>query len=461
LRPDHKTRATTTLEDRALQNVRLLVERNRQDIGLDRGGMAPRAIRSAGIIGAGLMGTAIAAAHVRHGLRVVITDADSRALAAAPQRIAAALAGGAPDAQAQRLVSQCVETAAEEAAVARCDLVLEAIVETFKAKNKLYSHLEGQLPPETILASNTSTIPVGRLAAFLSEPARFCGFHFCHPVQERPLVEIVRGPKTGDPAIATLVAHAKAIGKMPIVVRDGPGFLVNRLLLPYLGEALELLLEGVSMRAIEEAAGSFGMAKGPLRLLDEIGLDTVLQGGVILAEAFPERTIASPLLVAMVKAGRLGCKAGAGFFRYATAEQLSGPAATPATAEATDEETVGKIIARWARPSPGHTPHSITARLMLPMVLEATRVLEENKVRDPRDIDLAAIFGLGFPSTRGGLLWWADTLGARRILEMLRPLERLGPRTQPTPMLRDLARSHGHFYQAVAATAAARPAAER
>ena len=454
MHPDHKTRSTTSLEDRALQNVRLLVERNRQDTGLDgdREHVTPRPIRSAGIIGAGLMGTSIAAAHVKHGLRVVITDLDPRVLSAAPHRIAAIWAGGTPDVETKRVIARLLETAAEQPAVACCDLVLESIVETFGAKSKLYGQLEGQLSPEALLASNTSTIPIGRLAASLADPARFCGFHFCHPVHERPLVEVIRGPKTSDQTVATLVAHAKAIGKMPIVMQDGPGFLVNRLLAPYLSEALDLLLEGASMRAIEQAAVDFGMAKGPLRLLDEIGLDTVLQGGLILAAAFPERITASPLLVAMVKAGRIGRKAGAGFFSYPSPDQLSGPEATGTAAESTAEQIVAKIVAPWARPRQSHTPHGITMRLLLPMVLEATRVLEDNKVRDPRDIDLAAIFGLGFPASRGGLLWWADTLGARRVSEMLEPLRRLGPRTEPTPMLQGLARSHGHFYQGLSST---------
>jgi 3-hydroxyacyl-CoA dehydrogenase/enoyl-CoA hydratase/3-hydroxybutyryl-CoA epimerase/3-hydroxyacyl-CoA dehydrogenase/enoyl-CoA hydratase/3-hydroxybutyryl-CoA epimerase/enoyl-CoA isomerase len=245
---------------------------------------------------------------------------------------------------------------------------------------------------------------------------------------------------------------------MPIVVQDGPGFLINRMLLPYLGEALELLLEGVSLGSLEEAAATFGMAKGPLRLADEIGLDTVLHGGWVLAEAFPERITASPLLVAMVKAGRLGYKSGAGFFSYPSPDQLSGPEVQAAGPEAkTAEQIVAEIVHQWARPPQRHTTHSITARLLLPMVLEATRVLQENKVRDPRDVDLAAIFGLGFPASRGGPLWWADTLGPSRILEMLRPLQPLGPRTQPTAMLRDMARSHGHFYQTISRTPPVHP----
>ena len=447
VRADHTTPPTTPREDRALRNVRLLVERNRRDTGLDSASVSPQAVRSVGIVGAAMMGTCMAAAHVKHGLPVVITDADQGVLAGAGPRIAAALAGNGSDAERRHLVARLVTTTGELAAVARCDLVLESITEDFTAKHRLFSQLEEELAPAAIVASNTSTIPIGRLAAGLADPSRFCGIHFCHPVPERPLVEIIRGPKTSDLTIATAVAHAKAIARMPIVVQDGPGFLINRLLLLYLSEAMEMLLEGASVEAVEEAATAFGWAKGPLRLLDEIALDTTLQGGWIPSEAFPDRITASPLLVAMVQAGRLGRKSGAGFFTYLTPSQLAGPQATAHLGAQSSDEALRAIIAQSARPPQQHTPHSITTRLLLPMVLEATRVLEENKVRDPRDIDLGVLFGLGFPPSRGGLLWWADTLGAARITEMLRPLQRLGARAQPTPMLREMARTAGHFYQ--------------
>ena len=144
--------------------------------------------------------------------------------------------------------------------------------------------------------------------------------HFCHPVRQRPLVEIVRGPQTSQRTIAAAVAHVQGIARMPIVVEDGPGFVVNRLLFPYLSEALELLREGAPVDAIERAAAEFGMAMGPLRLMDEIGLDTILQAAWVLAAAFPERIVSSPLLVSMVKAGRLGRKTGAGFFSLRRAD---------------------------------------------------------------------------------------------------------------------------------------------
>ncbi|MGA2572551.1 MAG: 3-hydroxyacyl-CoA dehydrogenase NAD-binding domain-containing protein, partial [Terracidiphilus sp.] len=296
-------------------------------------------------------------------------------------------------------------------------------------KRELFGRLHELLASETIVTSNTSTIPIGKLAESMPSPERFCGLHFCHPVRERPLVEIVRGAKTGDETIATLAAHAKAIDKLPVVVADSPGFLVNRLLLPYLAEALELLMEGASIEMIENAALEFGMAKGPFRLMD-----------------------------ALIKLGRLGQKSGAGFFSYADPSSSAKPAKPdPATIE---------IVARWVKTSHQHSAENIILRLLLPMILEAARILEESSawhghpareecehwqdasgtLRDPRDIDLAVIFGLGFPARRGGLLWWADTIKPAALLEMLRPLERIGPRWQPTRLLTELAAQGRRFY---------------
>jgi len=435
----------TTRWDRALANVHALVEWNRHDSGLDRPSADSSQIHSVGIVGAGIMGSAIAAAHVRRNRPVVISDADRTALDAAPERIAAELADEAPAAEVQRLVARLVQPTTDPALLGHCDLVIESIVETLPAKQKLFAALQPHLGNGTTLASNTSTIPIQRLAAVLTDRSRFCGFHFFHPVRGRPLVEIIRGPQTSDRTIASAVAHGKAIDKLPIVVGDGPGFLVNRLLMPYLCEALDLLLEGAGVEAVEQAATAFGMAKGPLRLLDEIGLDTTLQGGWVLSAAFPDRIAASPLLVAMIKAGRLGQKSGAGFFSYDGEPSQHGAVR--------HDPAVERIIASWARPPRRHTPRSITVRLLLPMVLEATRILQESKVRDPRDIDLGVLFGLGFPASRGGLLWWADTLGAKRIVEMLRPLAKLGIRCRPTSLLQEMAETGRRFYGAEEATA--------
>jgi 3-hydroxyacyl-CoA dehydrogenase/enoyl-CoA hydratase/3-hydroxybutyryl-CoA epimerase/3-hydroxyacyl-CoA dehydrogenase/enoyl-CoA hydratase/3-hydroxybutyryl-CoA epimerase/enoyl-CoA isomerase len=276
------------------------------------------------------------------------------------------------------------------------------------------------------------------LASGVDGPGRFCGIHFFHPVRHRSLVEIVRGPETSDATIAAAVGHAKRIQKMPIVVDDGPAFLVNRLLFPYLIEAMDLLLDGATIEQVERAATEFGMAIGPLRILDEIGIDTVVHAGRVMWQAFPDRTVASPLLITMYKKKRLGRKSGAGFFAYDSPAAWDGPSRP--------DPAVDALIAQWAREPQELTAETITHRLILPMVLEATRLLEERKVRHPADVDLAVLFGLGFPRARGGLLYWADTMGADRILAMLGPLQSLGPRLEPTQLLRETAERGGKFY---------------
>jgi 3-hydroxyacyl-CoA dehydrogenase len=444
-----------TLNARALENVRAMVAWKRQDAGLAGESAGARAIRSVGIIGAGTMGAEIAAAHIKRNLPMTIFDNNPAALATIAQRTAAELAAGGESGDARASVDRLIRPTAELAEIAKCDLIIESILESLPAKRELFGRLHDLLAAETIVASNTSTITIGKLAESMPLPERFCGLHFCHPVRERPLVEIVRGAKTGDETIATLAAHAKAIDKIPVVVADGPGFLVNRMLLPYLAEALELLMEGASIETIENAAIEFGMAKGPFRLMDEIGLDTILQSGWCMAAVFPDRIPISPLLVALIKLGRLGQKSGAGFFSYAD------PASTKAIVDSKGtvpfslrenwdsprpDPTTIEIVARWVKTAHPHSADNIILRLLLPMILEATRILEDGVVRDPQDIDLAVIFGLGFPARRGGLLWWADTIKPAAMLEMLRPLEPIGPRWQPTRLLLEMVAQGGRFY---------------
>lgn len=425
------------MPDQAFQHVDLLIQWNS---ACDGPLATARPIRSVAIIGAGIMGTGIAAANLRHGLPVVLTDANEKVLAAAPQRVAAewARCQGQTASGHSGPPSGLIHTTTDIARIGACDLVVESVYETLADKQAVYACVEPHLGPAATLATNSSSIPIERLAAPLAEKGRFCGLHFFCPVHSRPLVEVVRGPQTSDQTVATAVAYARTIGKMPIVVGDGPGFLVNRLCLPYLMEALELVLDGAGIDQIERAATGFGMAMGPLRMLDEIGLDTVLLAGRVLWNAFPKRIEPSPLLVAMYKAGRLGRKSGLGFFRYPDGGQTDGPGQP--------DPQLGKIIGAWARTGQPFSDDAIIARLLVPMILEATRLLQEGKARDPRIIDLGAIFGLGFPACRGGLLYWADTLGMERILAMLGRLESVGPRLAPTPMLLEMARRGERFY---------------
>jgi 3-hydroxyacyl-CoA dehydrogenase len=389
----------------------------------------PFASRTVGIIGAGLMGTAIAAATAKCGIRVVLCDVDPQVLDTVPARIAC---------EADAAAAGRVTTTSDLPSVANCDVVLESIVESLAAKQRLYSELEPHLGAGTKVFSNTSTIPIAALTAKMRDGSRFCGLHFFHPVRRRPLVEIIRGPATSDRTVATAAALAEAIGKVPLVANDGPGFLVNRLLVPYLGEALELLLEGAAIESIERAVLDFGMAMGPLRLADEIGLDTLLLGGRVLWQAFPERIAPSPLLVTMCKAKRLGRKVGRGFFAYPAGIAVDEPGCL--------DPQVEPILAAWAKGRQSFTASQIIDRLLLPMTLEATRMLDEKAVGQPCDIDQGTVLGLGFPAARGGLLRWADERGPREIVAALGQFGHLGTRVKPTSLLLDMARSGARFY---------------
>lgn len=425
--------------NRSLINVFFLTDRNKRDTGLEKKEVAPRELKSIGVIGAGIMGAGIAEASLKREFSVALTDANPDALLKGARSVMDGVAYSkqkkGPDVERAVKFSPLLKATTHLAEVAGCDLVIEAVVENIDAKRDLYARLEPQLRETAILASNTSTIPITRLAEKLARPAQFCGIHFFNPVRKMQLVEVIRGQQTSDETIATAVAYAKKIGKMPIVVNDGPGFLVNRLLLPYLNEALELLAEGASIESIDKAAVKFGMPLGPIALFDMVGIDTAMYAGRVMWEAFPDRIVASPILPALVKAGRLGQKTGAGFFKY----NAKGKAEADPAAQA--------IIDRYKRSEQTFTTDQLIWRLFLPMLLEATRALDDHIVRDPRDIDLGLIFGLGFPPFKGGLMFWADTVGADMLVEMLKPLEHLGKRGQPTERLLNMAKSGEKFYQ--------------
>ena len=425
--------------NRALINVFFLTDRNKKDTGIARAGVEPRKIKSVGVVGAGIMGAGIAASAIKRELPVTITDSRSESLAGgvrtALEEVSYDKTKRGPDASKMLKFAPLARATTADAEFAGCDLVIEAIIEQLEAKRALYARLEPTISPQAILASNTSAISIADLAAKLKHPERFVGIHFFNPVRQMPLVEVIRGPRTSDETVATAVAFAKGLGKSPIVVEDGPGFLVNRLLFPYMNEALVLLEEGVEIKHIDGAAKAFGLPMGPIQLYDVVGLDTCYHAGHVMATAFPDRVIEPSILKAMVDAKRLGQKTGAGFFQYKDPKAKGQPDPTLAT-------VIGPLIKKGLKLSEGQ----LIDRLILPMLLEATRVLEEKKVRDARDVDLGLIFGIGFPPFKGGLLHWADTIGAAKIIERLKPWKALGARFQPTPLLERLAASGGHFY---------------
>lgn len=422
----------------ALLNVFFLTDRIKKDKGVE-GKVSIGEIKNVGVIGAGIMGAGIAAANVKRQVPVVLSDAVSAALAKGAQLVLEEVSFNKKtrETDAARAVefAPLLNASTSDSELASADLVIEAIVENAEVKKKLYARLEPQLRDEAILASNTSTIPITKLAASLKKPERFCGMHFFNPVRRMKLVEVIRGEQTSDETVATVVAHAKRIGKFPIVVNDGPGFLVNRLLLPYMNESLELITEGASLKDIDRAAKKFGMPMGPITLYDVVGLDTAFYAGRTMWEAFPDRINVSPVLMALVKAERFGQKSGAGFYAYKGKKKQGEP-----------DPKLEPLIAHYIRGEKQFSQEELIERMFLPMLLEATRELEEHLVRDVRDIDFGLIYGLGFPPFKGGLMFWADTLGAEQIIEMLKPYEELGARYQPTPMLLEMAKEGRKFY---------------
>ena len=272
---------------KARDNVRSLTAFNQQHNASAYSSAGREGIETVGVVGGGMMGAAIAAASAQCGLRVVVVDSSDDALARLPEQVNAALVAGGDDANSQSCgdSARLVQATKDIEAVTHCDLVVETVTEDRFVKQPLIAELESKLGATKGLASNTATIAIAKLAANLVARDRFCGVHFLRPVHERRLVEIVRGPDTGPPAIATAVAYAETIRKIPLVVNDSPGFLINRLLLPYAAEAMGLLIEGATIEAVERTAVEFGMVLGPFALLDEVGLDTALDCGWVFAGA--------------------------------------------------------------------------------------------------------------------------------------------------------------------------------
>jgi 3-hydroxyacyl-CoA dehydrogenase len=336
-------------------------------------------IRSVGIVGAGIMGTAIAREYSARGCLVVLCDTDTAAL--------------------RRAASACdaagINFTLSASDLNGCDYVLESIPEKRSAKEALYRQLGPHLAKGAVLATNTSAIPVTRLAAGLAAPDRYCGMHFCHPVRQRPLIEIIPGAETSRETLAAVTAHALFLGKVPLVVRDGPGFVVNRLLHAYLNTALDLLAGGMAPHDIDITLEGFGMPMGPLAQLDEIGLDTALASGVVLSEVAERRSPGTELLLALVKARQFGMKSGAGVFLHPG--KCVNPILESFLNMSRAERDRGPAIA-----------HPSAPQLLAEMLSEAKRLLAEKMAAASWQVDLASIFGLGMPCWRGGLCWWAE-----------------------------------------------------
>ena len=408
----------------------------------DAGGITalPRKVRRAAVLGAGIMGGGIAQLIADRGIPVRLKDLRGEAVLAALRQASKIWR---EQVRRKRLTPRdmrqklgFIAPTLEDSGFSRVDIVLEAVVENLEVKQKVLAAMEELIGARAVFASNTSTIPISDIAARAVRPERVVGMHFFNPVHRMPLVEVIAGQRSSPEAVSTVHGFAIELGKVPVVVRDSPGFLVNRILMLYFNEALRLLAEGVPIAAADRAMEGFGMPMGPLALMDEIGLDTGQHAAAVLEGAFGKRIgTATPLLQTMVAGGRLGKKNGKGFYRY-----KNGKRARP-------DETVAKLAGAGV---PLELPvETLQERMILAMVNEAAICLEDGVVREPRDVDVAMVYGTGFPPFRGGLLRYADSVGPAVLVDRLSRLaDAHGERFRPAGMLRDMVREERRFYSA-------------
>jgi 3-hydroxyacyl-CoA dehydrogenase/enoyl-CoA hydratase/3-hydroxybutyryl-CoA epimerase len=410
----------------------------KKDRGVPDPAPDPMAVSQLGVVGAGFMGSGIAGvAVVQAGVPVRMRDADLSRVAKGLKAVADVLEErvrrrSATGLEAGRQLA-LVSGGTDWAGFRRADLVVEAVFEDLAVKQAVLREVEAATRPECVFASNTSTIPIGRIAEASGRPEAVIGMHFFSPVHRMPLLEVIAAARTAPRTIVTAVAFGRRLGKTVIVVRDRPGFFVNRILLPYLNEACRLVIEGVPIEAIDGAMTQWGFPVGPITLMDEIGLDVAHHAATVMHEALGERLAPAFDLGPLLGQGRLGRKSGRGFLRYRGGRKHG----------------VDPAVYQVIGVTPGTAPPAaaLAERLAYVMLNEAVHALEEEVVRSPRDGDIGALFGIGFPAFRGGPFRALDAARPAAALEILERLTtRYGDRFAPAPLLVDLGRRGGRFH---------------
>jgi 3-hydroxyacyl-CoA dehydrogenase/enoyl-CoA hydratase/3-hydroxybutyryl-CoA epimerase len=416
-------------------------------------GSPARELERAGVVGGGVMGGAIAGLLAERGLQTRLADLARAPLDAALAQHASRVEQGLKKRRLKpheaRAALDRLSVTTDTAALGRPEIAIEAVAEKLEVKRKVLSAAAARLPDDAILATNTSSLSVAAIAEGVEHPERVVGMHFFNPVHQMPLVEIVRGPRTSDEVVAATAKLALRLGKTPVVVADVAGFLVNRLLGPYLDEAVRVLEQGVAPRTLEAVMVDFGMPLGPLELLDEVGFDIATHAAASLHAGYGERMHASDLLARMQAKGLGGKKGGAGFYLY-EADPRGGRPKKRGLNPALED-----LIATRKGPPMDVSPSGIVDQLVLAMVNEAALCLAEEVVAGPRELDLATVFGMGFPPFRGGLLRYADRRGLRDVLDALRRIDaapdvrsrpHAADRFRPAPLLAELAERGGTFH---------------
>lgn len=393
------------------------------------------------VIGAGVMGGGIAALAVEKGVRTRIVDLSPRALGGALRAVEEEVGktqarGILPDAESSWVPAR-ISYDTEMRGLGGIDLVVEAVAERMDVKKSVLAEVAAALPDDALIVSNTSSLSITEMAEATGNPGRVAGLHFFNPVDRMALVEVVRGEKTSDSTTAEVRAFAGRLGKIPIVVRDRPGFLVNRLLLPYLIEGVRLLEEGVALERIDRELEEFGMPLGPFALLDMVGIDIASHAAANLRTGLGDRFQPSGLLTVMVEAQRLGKKTGRGFYFYGS------------RGERRRDSGLERFLSIGAGEEALLPSADIVDRLLLSMVNEASLCLEEGVVESPETVDAGMILGAGFPPFTGGLLRYADSRGLPEIAGRLEGLAATtGAGFAPSRMIKDLVKAGRGFYGA-------------
>lgn len=410
----------------------------KKDDGVPPGTATPTPVHRIGVVGSGFMGSGIAGtAALNAGVQVRMRDAE---LPRVGKGVKAAIRILEDRVKRRRLTRH--EFARQQALIsgtgdwsgfAGAELVVEAVFEDLAVKRQVMAEIARNVAPDAVIATNTSTLSVAEIAHQVPHPERVLGMHFFSPVEKMPLLEVIPHEGTSAQAVVTAVHFGRRMGKTVIVVADSPGFWVNRILLPYLNEAGFLLEEGVPIETIDRAMTSWGLPVGPIALLDEVGLDVAEKAGKVMQQAFGDRLTPSRALGVMRADNRMGRKNGRGFYFYKDGHKT--------TADSSVYRLLGVKQASEA------DIERVRDRLVFSMLNEAAAAMSEGVVRTPRDADIGAVFGIGYPPFRGGPLRTIDAIGPDQVLATLERLQQMhGPRFAPAPVLQEMARVGGRWY---------------
>ena len=414
----------------------------KKDLGVADLAPAPQPVKRIGVLGTGFMGAGIAAISAMQGISVRFKDMKHEQVA----RGIAAVRDVLKDRLTKRQLTRqqyddqlsLVSGTVDYTGFRHVPMVIEAVFEEIGVKHKVLAELEPLLTDNAIFATNTSTIPITRIAEGAKHPERVIGMHFFSPVHKMPLLEVIVTPKTSAEVITTTVAFGRKLGKTVIIVNDAPGFFVNRILAPYINEAGRMLDEGVAIDAIDTAMLDFGFPVGPITLLDEVGIDIAGKSGAVMSAAFGDRLQPSQSLGKVLGAGRLGRKGKKGFYAYDEQGKKGGV-----------DESVYALLPTGSRRTTV-AKDEIQRRCVLAMVNEAARCVEEGIVRQPRDGDVGAVFGIGFPPFRGGPYRYIDAVGVAQVVQQLEHLNaQHAGRFTPCALLVKMAHEGRRFYPAI------------